>query len=44
MKYQKITNLLGTAPDEVPRFITKNGYKFMISQVVLKIDTNRVNK
>ena len=23
MKYQKITNLLGTIPDKVPRFITK---------------------
>ena len=23
MKYQKITNLLGRTPDEVPRFITK---------------------
>ena len=23
MEYQKITNLLGNIPDEVPRFITK---------------------
>ena len=23
MEYQNITNLLGTTPDEVPRFITK---------------------
>ena len=23
MEYQKITNILGTTPDEVPRFITK---------------------
>ena len=23
MEYQKITNLLGTTPDEVPRFITR---------------------
>ena len=23
MEYQKITNLLGTTPDEVPRFISK---------------------
>ena len=23
--YQKITNLLGTTPDELPRFITKKG-------------------
>ena len=25
MEYQKITNLLGTTPDEVSRFITKKG-------------------
>ena len=24
MEYQKVTNLLGTMLDEVPRFITKN--------------------
>ena len=24
MEYQKVTNLLGTTLDEVPRFITKN--------------------
>ena len=23
IEYQRITNLLGTTPDEVPRFITK---------------------
>ena len=23
MEYQKVTNLFGTTPDEVPRFITK---------------------
>ena len=23
MEYQKITNLIGTTPNEVPRFITK---------------------
>ena len=27
MKYQKITNLLGTALDEIPRFITKKWVK-----------------
>ena len=27
MKYQKITNLLGTTPDEVSRFITKKWIK-----------------
>ena len=25
MKYQKIANLLGNIPDQVPTFITKNG-------------------
>ena len=58
IEYQKITNLLGTTHDEVPRFITKkwiiiefiiidlllNNGKFMISQAVLKIDTNQGNK
>ena len=44
MEYQKITNLLDTIFDNVPRFITKNGQKFMISQVMLKIDTNQANK
>ena len=24
MEYQKVTNLLGTTPDEMPRFITKS--------------------
>ena len=28
MEYQKITNLLGTSLDEVPRFITKKWVKF----------------
>ena len=44
MEYQNITSLLDTTFDNVPRFITKNGLKFMISQVVLKIDINKVNK
>ena len=58
MEYQKVTNLLGTNHDGVPRFITKkwiimeviiidlllNNGKFMISQVVLKIDTKQGNK
>ena len=44
MEYQEITNLLDTTSDNVPRFITKKWKKFMISQVVLKIDTNQVNK
>ena len=32
MEYQKNTNLLDTTSDNVPRFITKNGQKFIISQ------------
>ena len=44
MEYQKITNLLGTTLDEMPRFITKNGSKVMISQVVLMIDINQTSK
>ena len=42
MEHQKITNFLGTMLDEVPRFITKKWIEFMISQVMLKIDTIRV--
>ena len=41
MEYQKFTNLLGTTPDEVPRFITK---KWIEVQLVLKVDTNQANK
>ena len=44
MEYQKIENLLDTTSDNVPRFITKNEWKFMVSREMLKIDTNRVNK
>ena len=44
MEYQKITNLLGTTPNEMPRFITKNGHKFMISRVILMIYTNQINQ
>ena len=28
MEYQKIPNLLGITPDDVPRFITKKWIKF----------------
>ena len=31
MEYQKIINLLDTTSDNVPRFIIKNGLKFMIN-------------
>ena len=33
MEYQKTTNLLDNIPDKVPKFITKNGQKFMISRI-----------
>ena len=34
MKFQKILNLLETTTDDedLPRFVTKNGLKFMITQ------------
>ena len=31
MEYQKIANLLDVTSDNVPRFFTKNGKKFLIS-------------
>ena len=39
MEYPKITNLLNTTPDNVPRFTTK-----VINRVVLRIDTNLASK
>ena len=41
MKYQKITNLLDATSDKAPRFITKNGQKFMISLEDHTILTNK---
>ena len=35
MEFNKINNLLGSAHDEVPRFITKNGLKFKVNLEVL---------
>ena len=35
MEYQKIINILDTTSDNVPKFITKNGLKFMISLVMI---------
>ena len=34
MEFQKITNFLDTTSDDkdLPRFVTKNGLKFMINQ------------
>ena len=34
MEHQKITNLIDTKSDNTPRFITKNGLKFMINLVM----------
>ena len=44
MEYQKLTNLLGNTSDKVPRFITKNGVKFMINLVLQKIDIIQTRK
>ena len=41
MEYQRIKNLLGDTSDKVPRFITKNGLKFMISLEKHKILTSK---
>ena len=41
MKYQKLTNLLDAKSDKAPRFITKNGQKFMISLEDHTILTNK---
>ena len=41
MEYQKITNLLGTTPNEMPRFITKKWVEvydqFKVQKLHLKI-------
>ena len=37
-------NFLGTMLHEIPGSITKNEWYFMISQVVLMIDTNQIGK
>ena len=44
MEYQKITKLLGTTPNECLDLLLKNDKKFMISRVMLMIDTNRINQ
>ena len=46
MEYQTITNLLDTTSDLIMyrELLLKNGQKFIISQVVLKIDVNQANK
>ena len=44
IEYQNITNLLGTRPVKYLGLLLKHEWKFMISQVMLKIDTNQANK
>ena len=44
MEYQKITNLLGTTIDEVPRFITKNWVEVHDQSGSADIDINQTNK
>ena len=41
MEYQKITKLLGSTSDKVPKFVTKKGQKFMISLEEHTILTNK---
>ena len=44
MEYQKITNILGTTLDEVPRFITKNWVKVHDPLGSADVDTSQVNQ
>ena len=44
MEYQKITNLLGTTPNEMPRFITKKWVEVHDQSGMLMIDTNQINQ
>ena len=44
MEYQKITNLLGTTLDEMPRFITKKLVEVHDQSWMQKIETKQVNK
>ena len=41
MEYQKITNLLDTTSDNAPKFVTKNGQKFIISLEKYTISTGK---
>ena len=41
MKYQNITNLLGTMPDDVPRCITKKWIEVHVHAVMLKIRSSK---
>ena len=44
MEYHEITNLLGTTPDEVPRFITKKWIEVHDQSGSAEDDANQVNK
>ena len=34
MEYEKVTNLLGNIlPNQLPRYVTKNGSRFMMNQM-----------
>ena len=44
MEYQKLTNLLGTTIDELPRFITKKWVEVHYSSGSAMIDINQTNK
>ena len=42
MEFQKIVNLLDTNSDDLPRFATKNGLKFMINQKKIIVLTKKL--
>ena len=44
MEFQKIINLLGTTFDDknLPKFITKNGLKFMTNQKIITVSTKKL--
>ena len=44
MEFQKIVNLLDTTSDDkdLPRFVTKNGLKFMINQKEMTMSTKKL--
>ena len=44
MEYQKITNLLGSIPDKVPKFITKKWIEVHDNLVMQITDINQINK
>ena len=44
MEYKKIVNLLDTVSDDkdLPRFVTKNGLRFMINQKDITMSTKKL--